>query len=31
MREMIRPVTRSNRPAIELADVLRRHGDDLSP
>jgi hypothetical protein len=27
MRVMIRPDTRSNRPAIEIADILRRHGD----
>ncbi|MET4391855.1 hypothetical protein ABIB73_007647, partial [Bradyrhizobium sp. F1.4.3] len=24
---MIRPDSRSNRPAIEIADILRRHGD----
>ena len=27
MRVMIRPDARSNRPAIEIADILRRHGD----
>src|SRR5450631_518446 len=27
MRVMIRPDTRSDRPAIEIADILRRHGD----
>ena len=27
MRVMIRPDSRSNRPAIEIADILRRHGD----
>jgi len=27
MRVMTRPDTRSNRPAIEIADILRRHGD----
>src|SRR6202051_4545144 len=27
MRVMIRPDSRCNRPAIELADILRRHGD----
>ncbi|WP_354172919.1 MULTISPECIES: hypothetical protein [unclassified Bradyrhizobium] len=24
---MIRPDSRANRPAIEIADILRRHGD----
>ena len=27
MRVMTRPDSRSNRPAIEIADILRRHGD----
>lgn len=27
MRVMIRPDSRANRPAIEIADILRRHGD----
>jgi len=27
MRVMIRPDSRSNRPAIEIADILRRHGE----
>src|SRR4051794_31082367 len=27
IRVMIRPDSRSNRPAIEIADILRRHGD----
>ncbi|MGH2266566.1 transposase, partial [Enterococcus faecalis] len=27
MRVMTRSDTRSNRPAIEIADILRRHGD----
>src|ERR1700759_2789235 len=27
MRVMIRPDSRFNRPAIEIADILRRHGD----
>ena len=27
MRVMIRPDARSNRSAIEIADILRRHGD----
>ncbi|GEC59405.1 hypothetical protein ABIF38_000054 [Bradyrhizobium japonicum] len=27
MRVMIRPDSRCNRPAIEIADILRRHGD----
>jgi len=27
MRVMTRSDTRSNRPAIEMADILRRHGD----
>src|SRR4026207_12454 len=27
MRVRVGPDTRSNRPAIEIADILRRHGD----